>query len=481
MGSVFADFHEAQRLGSGHLLASTLAPINTEQNPRRLESFSQISNYQTIAADSRYYLLQDRSIQVKLPKPEGLAWIDIFASLWTCIRELVSIEHSVSNTSWSKAFDSYKDLCNRLVRGYSNDGLQAWTVPCLYTAGKYLRILAIKADTESKAQDTNGFNTSFGDDIMGKTNKNDKLEQAAWVINRMFTICLSDRSDLSESRKWGIYSTTNLLFKTYFRLNSISLCANVLRALTASAADIPPLQLFPAAHRCTFLYYRGVIAFLSEHYGEAEEHLLSAFKLCPPSATHNREQILTYLIPCHMMTARELPSKTLLAPYPALDNLLAPICTAIRAGSLSAFDAALARAETALIRRRIYLTLERGRDLCLRNLFRKVFLAGGFEEPPAAGATAAGASQTETGPPPRENATPLKMRRTRVPVAEFEAGMRISLRDDQGNVPIGTELVDQDEVECLTANLIYKVGFFRLFSFPPLPHCLAWTKFGRVG
>lgn len=193
MASIFADFHEAQRIGSGHLLASCLAPINTEHNPRRLESFSQLSNYQTVSADVRYYVLQDRSIPVKLPKAEGNAWVDIFTAFWTCVRELILIERGVPNAAWAKAFDSYKELCNRLVRGYSTDGLMAWTVPCLYVTGKYLRIIAMKADVELKAKDVNGFGSGFGDDIIGNTDKNEKLEQAAWVINRMFTICLSDR------------------------------------------------------------------------------------------------------------------------------------------------------------------------------------------------------------------------------------------------------------------------------------------------
>lgn len=36
--------------------------------------------------------------------------------------------------------------------------------------------------------------------------------------------------------------------------------------------------------------------------------------------------------------------------------------------------------EEEFVKRRIYLPLERGRDIALRNLFRKVFIAGGFEE-----------------------------------------------------------------------------------------------------
>lgn len=92
--------------------------------------------------------------------------------------------------------------------------------------------------------------------------------------------------------------------------------------------------------------------------------------------------------------------------------------------------------EDEFVKRRIYLPLERGRDIALRNLFRKVFVAGGFEEP-------------KDGQP--------ALRRTRVPVAEFAAALRI------GNHADDRARVDIDEVECLLANLIYKVRYS--FSF----------------
>lgn len=83
--------------------------------------------------------------------------------------------------------------------------------------------------------------------------------------------------------------------------------------------------------------------------------------------------------------------------------------------------------EDEFVKRRIYLTLERGRDIALRNLLRKVFIAGGFEEPKEPGAA--------------------PVRRTRIPVAEFGAAISIGSK----------ETMDNDEVECLLANMIYKV------------------------
>lgn len=85
------------------------------------------------------------------------------------------------------------------------------------------------------------------------------------------------------------------------------------------------------------------------------------------------------------------------------------------------------------------MTLERGRDIALRNLFRLVFLAGGFEEP-------------KDGQPP--------VRRTRVPVVEFAAAVKLRSKMDAGAA------IDLDEVECFLANLIYKVCIL-------MPHLVA--------
>jgi len=123
-----------------------------------------------------------------------------------------------------------------------------------------------------------------------------------------------------------------------------------------------------------------------------------------------------------------LPNEKLLEPYPRLQQLFLPLSRNIRKGELHAFDLALQEGEDEFVKRRIYLTLERGRDIALRNLLRKVFIAGGFEEPKSEGEK--------------------PVRRTRVPIAEFAAAISLGSK----------ETLDNDEVECLMANMIYKVG-----------------------
>lgn len=102
----------------------------------------------------------------------------------------------------------------------------------------------------------------------------------------------------------------------------------------------------------------------------------------------------------------------------------------IKKGDLYAFDQALKEGEDEFVNRRIYLPLERTHDICLRNLLRKVFTTGGFEDPK---------HDAPDAPP---------VRRTRVTVPEFTAAINISSKQQ----------VDTDEVECQLANMIYKVS-----------------------
>lgn len=143
--------------------------------------------------------------------------------------------------------------------------------------------------------------------------------------------------------------------------------------------------------------------------------------------------ILTYLIPCHLLTSHTLPTLTLLEPYEHLQKLFLPLARCIKKGDLNTFDQALKDGEDEFVKRRIYLPLERAHDTCLRNLLRKVFVAGGYEEP------------KPDAPPDAP-----RVRRTRVPVSEFTAAISLNSKKQ----------IDSDEVECYLANMIYKVRHY---------------------
>jgi COP9 signalosome complex subunit 12 len=191
MVSVFSDFKAAHVTGSGPLLAAALTPANSPDDPNRLQSFYYAIKGVHPANELRHALLHDKFTGVKLPKPEGTAWVNIFTAFWSAVGDLLALDDLSYSSSWPKIFDSWKHVANELLKAYTGShALPVWTIPCLYIVGTYLRAFAIKADAD-RSQDV--YSSDFQDDVAATLEKNAKLEDAARTINRMFTICLNDR------------------------------------------------------------------------------------------------------------------------------------------------------------------------------------------------------------------------------------------------------------------------------------------------
>lgn len=95
--------------------------------------------------------------------------------------------------SWTKVYEAWRELVSALHRGYTNQGFEAWTIPCLYVGGKYLRKYAIKADAERNLSSGEVDDDNFGDDFDPESEKVKLQEDCARQLNRMFQLCLSDR------------------------------------------------------------------------------------------------------------------------------------------------------------------------------------------------------------------------------------------------------------------------------------------------
>lgn len=195
---------------------------------------------------------------------------------------------------WTKVYEAWVELLNVLGRGYqTSSAFEAWTLPALYVVSKHLRLFAIRADEERNSNTSldDSAAANFQDDFDPESNKRQKLEDCARVLMRVFMICQTDRSEcaprvkahrfspcsrapLIESRKWGIYYITNLLLKTYFKLNSANLSKNILNSLRAGGADMPDFSAFPKSQQVTFRYHQGVLAFLEENYAQVRLHTL---------------------------------------------------------------------------------------------------------------------------------------------------------------------------------------------------------------
>ena len=214
------------------------------------------------------------------------------------------------------------------------------------------------------------------------------VEGSANLIREGFKKCLSERSggnsgvDSSgrpEGRRIGIYLTANLCLKLFFHCKKLRSAEQIFGNIYQQS---PPLALFPASQRVTFLYYLGRYLFANGHFFRAQLALQAAYNQSHTQCLSQRRLILTYLITSNVILGR-FPSATLWqkAEAAGLQEKFQPICRAIAKGDLASFrrylDINSEHAEW-FLRRRILLQLSnRCEVLIWRSLARRTFLLSG--------------------------------------------------------------------------------------------------------
>ncbi|KIS68384.1 uncharacterized protein UMAG_03478 [Mycosarcoma maydis] len=295
------------------------------------------------------------------------------SSLPASASDAVDGEGKTRSERLGEAFDAYNSVVSAFVRYFSTLTPGRWALPLLRILCLNLRWLAVQAD--SAAHIASVSNTWAP---TRSTQPNKRLEECARQLNKAFSACIADRNaDMHESRKWGTYEVVGMVFKTYFRLKSVGLCRNILRAI--NAADLPDLCAYPRSQQVTFRYYVGVLAFLNEEYDHAELELQASLQMCHRCALINQGLILTYLIPVKLLKG-SLPHPSLLDPTTPIGRKLAvyqPFTRALRTGDVKAFDQALANPtiESSLVKRGTYIAIERARDATLRTLLKTIWLS----------------------------------------------------------------------------------------------------------
>lgn len=214
MDALWDDFAKAQNDEDGYLLAATITPEPPTSDPARLYNFSRWTNDYSVQTDLRYKLQYNPALH--LGKKEAGVWLDIFTAFYHFTGKLLAAEEAQNagkprEADWSSVYESWKDVMSAVYRSYSGNVLEVWTIPCLYVIGKYLRIFATKADESAAASQRDG-GLAFGglqeEDAFNATSKNEKLEDAARQINRIFALCLGDRYVTRSSIRLCISSKT---------------------------------------------------------------------------------------------------------------------------------------------------------------------------------------------------------------------------------------------------------------------------------
>jgi len=253
------------------------------------------------------------------------------------------------------------------------------------------------------------------------------LEKAAEHIMTCFRTCALDSKSSEEvTKRWGMLNVVNQLFKIYFRANKLHLAKPLIRAIEAS----PLKDRYPKSQLVTYKYYVGRKHMFDYNYREAEEYLSYAFEHCHKSSSANKRQILTYLIPVKMLLGH-MPTQQVLQKYDLMQ--FDEVVQAVKQGNLLRLNAALEANEKFFIKAGIYLILEKLKIITYRNLFKKVTVL---------------------------------MKTHQIPVDAFLIALKMMKVED----------IDQDETQCIIANLIYE-GKIKVYLNSCSCKTLSWIHY----
>ncbi|KAL8947025.1 MAG: hypothetical protein Q9222_006655 [Ikaeria aurantiellina] len=213
-------------------------------------------------------------------------------------------------------------------------------------------------------------------------------EDSANLIREAFKKCASERSGhLSglgsdgkpEGRRIGIYLMANVCLKLFFHCRKLRSAEQIFALIYQQS---PPLSLYPAAQRTTFLYYLGRYHFANNHFFRAQLALQAAYNQCHRQASKQRRLILIYLITSNMILGRFPRPHVYQRPGAhGLRDRFEPICHAIAKGDIASFRTLTDidnSSTTWFLHWRILLQISNRCEVLLwRSLARRTFLLSG--------------------------------------------------------------------------------------------------------
>eukprot|EP01083_Nonionella_stella_P037905 103249_1 len=275
-----------------------------------------------------------------------------------------------------------------------------WYLPILDALLSQFRITAHDADTHGQKKSSSHFQT-----------KSDV------EIKKVFSAMAQNRFKSPQSPKLGAVLVVNHLFKIYFRLNKLHLCSSLRKTIEGN--NFPPLDRFPKAHTVTYYYYSGQLDLFAGHYQQANKSLTRALELCHPNYHGNKRRILYYLIPVRLYIG-EYPDASLLKKYELVE--LVNLIDSIRRGSVSGFESEMEKHQDFYYELGIFIIIELTKCYVYRNFCKRVLTC--WKKFVA----------EDTSGTKKPCQVPLKTFRTALEIQGIQ--------------------MDEDEFECIVANLI---------------------------
>jgi hypothetical protein len=195
MDPLILDFRDAYEQRDGYGVAACLSPNLSKFNPPQWQTF-EASLSSSMAVKARFLMPLEGSGFLQLHRgDEAEVWAEIFSAYWSALAEMLAAEHGYHSRhrgDWTRAYNAWKTMADKVIRAFQGSVFPFWAVPCLYVVGNNLRILALRAD-DSEQKPSNMAYEDLEAEIVGSTRKHENLSDAVRQVNRMFSICQADR------------------------------------------------------------------------------------------------------------------------------------------------------------------------------------------------------------------------------------------------------------------------------------------------
>ena len=154
-----------------------------------------------------------------------------------------------------------------------------------------------------------------------------------------FNIVAKDRTPFTDpsSKKLALFGVTNVLFKIYFKLNTLQLCGKLINVVERPGAlnALDHYLLFPVSDVVTYKFYIGRLKMFEDKYEDARDCFLFALRYTPTSQFRNRQRILASLVPVQMSLG-VMPSEEIEKTYGFQDYMA--LGKAVISGNLRAYE-----------------------------------------------------------------------------------------------------------------------------------------------
>ena len=324
----------------GQFLDAVSAAVRS-RNRAQLANLLDVSNADASRAVSGA-LASERNLNLgalcnaKVPAP----FDEIFANHCQCLAAVAEGRHE-------DAFSAITAAIHAFVKDFKNQET-AWSLDALVRLVRAAKDLAVVADDAATAA--------------GK--KASKLHDAGALLMLVYR---NTANTSVQEKKSACLFLVIMLFKIYFKLNTLHLCKNLIAAV--NLPTFPPFESFPSAQKVTYSYYVGRLAVFDDDYKRAEEHLTYAFEHCSRHSPRNKRLTLRYLVPVKLILGKR-PTPRLLDKY-RLDEYKS-VVEAVKRGNVRQLNDALQQHQVTFIMQGTFLVLEKLRAIATRTLFQKV-------------------------------------------------------------------------------------------------------------